>query len=110
MVSHLRMSLFLGVGWSLLYLVLRKEKNHAKQVEVSRQIPSVRIHVERVIGLIKNRYKVLDCVPPLTLLKTPSEEEVECEIPNIDNLFTVPAVLVNLGEGIVYDKKVNNQD
>ena len=78
-------------------------------MEISRQIASVRIHVERVIGLIKNRYKILNCVLPLTLLKTLSEG-VECEIANIDKLFTVCAVLVNLGEGIVYTEKVNNQD
>ena len=58
----------------------------------------------------KNRYKILDCVLPLTLLKTLSEEGVECERASIDKLFTVCAVLVNLGEGIVYNEKVNNQD
>ena len=79
-------------------------------MEISRQIASVRIHVERVIGLIKNRYTILDCVLPLTLLKTLSEEGVECEIANIDKLFTVCEVLVNLGEGIVYNEKDNNQD
>ena len=87
-----------------------KKQLSAKEVEVSRQIALVRIHVKRVIGLIKNRYKILDCVLPLTLVKTLSEEGVECEIANIDKLFTVCAVLVNLGEGIVYNEIVNNQD
>ena len=41
-----------------------KKQLRAKEVEVSRQIASVRIHVERVIRLIKNRYKILDCVLP----------------------------------------------
>ena len=70
-------------------------------MEVPRQIAWVRIYVERVIGLFKKRYKVLDCVLPLTLLKTLSEEGVECEIANIDKPFTVCAVLENLGKGIV---------
>ena len=78
--------------------------------KISRQISSVRIHIERVIGLIKNRYNILGCVLPLTLLKTLSEEGVECEIAYIDKRFTVCGVLVNLGEGIVYNEKVNNQD
>ena len=41
-----------------------KKQLRAKEVEVSRQIASVRIHVERVIRLIENRYKILDCVLP----------------------------------------------
>ena len=64
-------------------------------MEVSRQITSVCIHVERVVGLIKNRYEMLDCVLPLTLLKT-IFEGAACEIANIDKLFTVSTVLVNL--------------
>ena len=110
MVSHLRMSLFLGVGWSLLYLVLRKEKKPCKAGGSisTNSFSSYKCRTRYWIN--KNRYKVLDFVPPLILLKTPSEEQVECEIANIDKLFTVCAVLVNLGEGIVYNKKINNQD
>ena len=76
-----------------------KKQLSAKEVELSRQIASVSIHVEHVIRLIKNRYKILNCVLPLTLLKTLSEEGVGCEIANTDKLFTACAVLVNLGEG-----------
>ena len=87
-----------------------KNQLSAKEVEISRQINSVPIHVEHVIRLIKNRYKILDCVLPLTSLKTLSKEGVDCEIANIDKLFTVCAVLVNFSEGIGYNEKVNNQD
>lgn len=79
-------------------------------MEVSRQIASVRIHIERVIGLIKNGCKILDCVLLLTLLEIISEEGVECEIVNIYKRFTVYEVVVNLSEGIVYYENVNNQD
>ena len=88
----------------------KKKQLRAKEVEVSRQIASVLIHVERFVGLIKNRYKILDCVLPLTLLEALSGEGVECEISNIDKRLTVCAVLVNFGEGIVYNEKVNNQE
>ena len=54
-----------------------------------------------LLDYLKKRYKVLDCVLPLTLLKTLSEEGVECEIANTDKPFTVCVVLENLGKGIV---------
>ena len=72
-------------------------------MKVSRQIASVHMHVECVIGLIKNRYKILGCVLPITLLKTFSEG-VECEIANIDKFFTVSTVFINLRDVIVYNK------
>ena len=73
-------------------------------MKVSRQIASVHMHVECVIGLIKNRCKILDCVLPITLLKTFSEEGVECEIANIDKFFTASTVFINLRDVIVYNK------
>ena len=38
------------------------------EVEASRKISSVRIHVERVIGLLKNRYTILQGTIPIQLL------------------------------------------
>ena len=102
-----------GCGVEIIILSFSKRKKkqlRAKEVEVSRQIASVLIHVERFVGLIKNRYKISDCVLPLTLLEALSGEGVECEISNIDKRLTVCAVLVNFGEGIVYNEKVNNQE
>ena len=73
-----------------------KKPLSAKEKEISRQIASVRIHAERVIRLIKNKYKIWEFVLPLTLLKTLFEEKAECEVANVDKLFAVCAVLVNL--------------
>ena len=65
----------------------------------------MRIHVKRVIGLIKNRYQIIDGTLPITLLKSLSDEADVCEIANIENIFTVCAAVVNTGNGIVYNDK-----
>ena len=51
----------------LLIPAFTKEKSQlsAKEVEVSRKIASVRIHIERVIGLLRNRYTILKGIIPL---------------------------------------------
>ena len=41
----------------------------AREVEVSHKIASVGIHIERVIGLLRNRYTILKGTIPLKLLK-----------------------------------------
>ena len=39
------------------------------EVDWAREILHVRIHVERVIGQLKKKYTILQCVIPITLLK-----------------------------------------
>ena len=68
-----------------------------KDVELSRQIANVRIHVERVIGLLKNRYSILQSRIPITLIK----RKGDLEVATIDKLVTVCAALTNLGEPVV---------
>ena len=75
-----------------------------KEVELSRQIASVRIHVERIIGLVKNRYKILDRSLPTTLIKSISDEANDCDITSMEKLVIVCCAIVNLGGGIVYNE------
>ena len=56
-----------------------KKQLSSKEVETSRQIANVRIHVERTIGLIKNIYRIIDGTLPITLLKSLSDEADDCE-------------------------------
>ena len=77
----------------------------AKEVETTRQIATVRIHVERIIGKIKNRFRILDGPLPITFIKPLIDECGEDLVPAIDKLVTVCAPLVNLSTGIVYSEK-----
>ena len=81
-----------------------KSQLSAKKVEVSQKIASVRIHIERVIGLLKNRYTVLQGILPLRLLKSIKDEAASATFANCDRIVTVCAALTNLGESIVYNE------
>ena len=76
----------------------------AKEVETTRKIASVRIHIERVIGLLKNRYTILKGILPLRTVKNMSDEALDKPFASCDKIVTVCAALVTLGGSIVYDK------
>ena len=68
-----------------------------KEVDWSRELAHVRIHVERVIGLLRNKFTIFQSTIPIKLLMSKSgvDENV------IDDMIVVCAALCNLCESVV---------
>ena len=65
-------------------------------VDWSRELSLVRIHVERVIGSLKQKYIILQNVLPISLLKNRKDTE-----PTIDKLVHVCCALINLSPSVI---------
>ena len=73
-------------------------------VEKTRGITNVRIHVERVIGLLRNKYTILEGTLPTDFLRGSANEPPDSQVPIIDQILRVCFALVNLCPPIVpYD-------
>ena len=66
-------------------------------VEKTRGIANVRIHVERVIGLLRRKYTILEGILPTDFLMSSQQDKV----PLIDHIITVCSALVNVCPSIV---------
>ena len=64
------------------------------EIDWSQEISHVRIHVERVIGLLKQQYKILQHQLPISLLKSSDSSTID------DIIFTC-AALTNLSNSVV---------
>lgn len=65
-------------------------------VENTRGIAAVRIHVERVIGSIRNKYRITQGPVPITLLNTTYKGNSF-----LDYILRVSCILINLCDSIV---------
>ena len=66
-----------------------KQQMSRREVQESRRLSRVRIHVERVIGRIRRNYRVLGGVIPIGL------------IPQVNNIVTICCGLINLHRSVV---------
>ena len=69
-------------------------------VEKTRGIANVRIHVERVIGLLRQKYTVLQSILPIDYLLCSDKERNRC-CPMVDRLIRVCCALINLCPSVV---------
>ena len=72
-----------------------KSQLSAEEVKQSRELARVRIHVERLIGMVKQKYSILDGTLPISFIKDDSDVTVA------DKLMVVCCALVNLCHSIV---------
>ena len=74
-----------------------KEQLTAVEVEETRSIANVRIHVERVIGCVRQKYTILQETLPINYVCTRSGQEC----PLIDRIARVCCALCNLCDSVV---------
>ncbi|KAJ8977271.1 hypothetical protein NQ317_003973 [Molorchus minor] len=70
----------------------------AKEIETTRKTASVRIHVERVIGMLRQKYTILKDTLPLQALK---EKSIDEQFVLIDQIVVVCCALINLSPPII---------
>ena len=59
------------------------------EIDTSRQLSRVRIHVERVIGVIRQKYTILESRLPINMIMCAEEEDISI----IDKVITVSCAL-----------------
>ena len=78
-----------------------KEQLDPVDVETTRGIANIHIHVEGIIGLLHSKYTMLQGTLPTDFLMSNPHGSLEDKIPAIDRVIQVCSALVNLCPAIV---------
>ena len=78
-----------------------KEQLNPVDVETTRGIANVRIHVERVTGPLHSKCTMLQGIMPTDFLMSNTHRSLEDKIPAIDRVIKVCTALINLCPTIV---------
>ena len=76
-----------------------KNQQDPFHIEKTRGIANVRIHVERVIGLLRQKYSILQSILPVDYLICSDKSPSRC--PMVDRMIRVCSALTNLSPPIV---------
>ena len=71
------------------------------EIEKTRNLANVRIHVERVIGLVRQQYLILHSTLPTDFLMCNTSKDGNQDVPLIDRMIKVCPALVNLCPAII---------
>lgn len=74
-----------------------KQQLHPLELEATRGLAAVRIHVERVIGLVRNKYTILQTTIPLSLCQAAAQGQPT----SLDKMVTVCCALCNICPSVV---------
>ena len=88
-------------SWLSPHLLAGKDQLDPIDVEKTGGIANVRIHVERVIGLLRHRYKVLQGTLPVDFLSLSGNESIAKKCPMVDRMVRICSALTILCPPII---------